>query len=91
MSELYFMTTITNRSRAKKFIELYQKHGVDVTFSTLGDGTAVSETLDSLGLEQAEKVIIFSIVTRTTWKKIKASLEKDIKIDGTSRPTSTIS
>ena len=56
MSELYFMTTITDRSKAKKFIELYQKHGVDVTFSTLGDGTAVSETLDSLGLEQAEKV-----------------------------------
>lgn len=81
MSELYFMTTITDRSKAKKFIELYRRHGVDVTFSTLGDGTAVSETLDSLGLEQAEKGIVFSVVTRTTWKKIKASLEKEIKID----------
>ena len=81
MSDLYFMTTITDRSKAKKFIELYRRHGVDVTFSTLGDGTAVSETLDSLGLEQAEKGIVFSVVTRTTWKKIKASLEKEIKID----------
>ena len=81
MSELYFMTTITDRSKAKKFVELYRRHGVDVTFSTLGDGTAVSETLDSLGLEQAEKGIVFSVVTRTTWKKIKASLEKEIKID----------
>ncbi len=81
MNELYLMTTITNRSRAKKFIEMYRQHGVDVTFSTLGDGTAISETLDSLGLEQAEKAIILSVVTRSTWRKIKTYLEKQIKID----------
>lgn len=81
MNELYLMTTITNRSRAKKFIEMYRQHGVDVTFNTLGDGTAISETLDSLGLEQAEKAIILSVVTRSTWRKIKTYLEKQIKID----------
>lgn len=81
MSELFCMMTITNRSRAKKFIDLYRRHGVDMAFSTLGGGTAVSETLDSLGLEQAEKSILFSIVTRCTWKNIKSSLEKDMQID----------
>ena len=81
MNELYLMTTITNRSRGKKFIELYRKYGVDVTFSALGDGTAVSEVLDSLGLEQAEKVVIFSVVTRSTWKTIKLALEKEIQND----------
>lgn len=81
MSELYFMTTITDRARAPKFVSLYKEHGLDFNFVTLGAGTAVSEVLDSLGLEKSEKAVIFSIVTKSTWKAVKASLEKKLKID----------
>ncbi|MCJ7856824.1 P-II family nitrogen regulator [Lachnospiraceae bacterium NSJ-143] len=81
MSELYMMVTITERNTAKKFVSLYSSYGADVTLSAVGLGTAVSETLDYLGLEKTEKIIIISVVTGTVWKAIKTSLQNKLKID----------
>lgn len=81
MDKLYLMVAIINRSAAKKFISLYEQYGVTVTFITVGAGTAVSETLDYLGLEQTEKAIIFSVVTRSTWRDVKKGLQNKLKID----------
>lgn len=81
MSELYLMVSITNRSTVKKFTSLYEQYGVNVTFTTVGDGTAVSEILDSFGLEKSEKAVIFSVVTDSTWKNVKKGLQNQLKID----------
>lgn len=81
MNELYLMVAIVDRSATKKFISLYKQCGVDVTLIAVGSGTAVSETLDYLGLDQTEKAVILSIVTKSTWKTIKKQLEHQIKID----------
>lgn len=81
MSELYLMVTITERTSIKMFQSLYHQHGVDISFITVGNGTAVSETLDYLGLEETEKAVILSIVTGTVWKKIKSDLQNHLKID----------
>ncbi len=81
MDKLYLMVAIINRSAVKKFIALYKKNGVNVTFITSGDGTAISETLDYLGLERSEKAVALAVVTRTTWRSIKKGLEHELKID----------
>lgn len=81
MSELYLMVTITERASVKKFHTLYHHHGADISFVTVGYGTAVSETLDYLGLEETEKAVILSVVTGSVWKEIKSDLQNHLKID----------
>ena len=51
MSSLFLMSTITDRRTADAFLQLYEAHGVNVTLRTVGTGTAVQETLSTLGLE----------------------------------------
>ena len=51
MSSLFLMVTITDRRSTDAFLQLYEQHGVDVNLRTVGSGTAVRETLATLGLE----------------------------------------
>ena len=81
MSELSCLVTITGRDRLAEFITLYQERDVPVNFVALGHGTAVSEMMDVLGLENSTKAICFSIVTDESWKKIKQALETTVYID----------
>lgn len=81
MSELYMMTAIITRDRTKDFAAFYDRYGVSVNFITLGNGTANHEILDYFGLDGTEKAVIFSVVTRRTWKKIKSGLEQEMRID----------
>lgn len=81
MSELYLMTAIITRDRTKNFAAFYDRYGVPVNFITLGNGTAGSELLDYFGLDGTEKAVIFSVVTRKTWKKVKTGLEREMQID----------
>ena len=61
MSSLFLMSTITDRRTADAFLQLYEAHGVNVTLRTVGIGTAVQETLSTLGLEQTEKAVLFAM------------------------------
>lgn len=81
MSELYLMTAIITKDRTKDFAAFYDRYGVPVNFITLGNGTANNELLDYFGLDGTEKAVIFSVVTRKTWKKIKTGLEREMQID----------
>ena len=58
MSSLFLMSTITDRRTADAFLQLYEAHGVNVTLRTVGTGTAVQETLSTLGLEKTEKAVL---------------------------------
>ena len=50
MSSLFLMVTITDRRSTDAFLQLYEQRGVDVNLRTVGSGTAVRETLATLGL-----------------------------------------
>ena len=75
------MVTITDRNRKKKFEEFYKKNEHMVFFTTLGRGTANSEMLDYFGLEESEKVVILSVVTEETWKKLRREMIVKMQID----------
>ena len=57
MSTLFLLVTITDRRSTDAFLQLYESHGVNVSLRTVGSGTAVRETLATLGLEKTEKAI----------------------------------
>ena len=71
MSSLFWMVTITDRRSTDAFLQLYQQHGVNVSLRTVGSGTAVRETLSTLGLEKTEKAVLMAVVTSDTWKAVQ--------------------
>ncbi len=81
MSQLYMMVTITDRKHAKKFNSFYSEKGMEVSFSTLGHGTAASEILDYFGLESNEKAVMIHIVTDEKWLTLKKELQVQMKIE----------
>ncbi len=81
MNELYLMVTIAPRTSARQYLELFAAHGVTVTLSALGAGTAGNELLDYFGLEKTEKVVTFSFVTRSTWRAVKSAMQRELRID----------
>ena len=60
MSSLFLMVTITDRRSTDAFLQLYEQRGVDVNLCTVGSGTAVRETLATLGLEKTEKAVLLA-------------------------------
>lgn len=81
MSQLSLMVTITARNLAKKFVHFYQENGLEISYITVGSGTAVSDVLDYFGLDGSEKAILFHIVTDLKWLEIKHGLQRQMKID----------
>jgi len=81
MSQLHMMVTITNRNLTKRFTTFYSELGLDISFITVGAGTAASEILDYFGLDGTEKSVLFHIVTTEKWKEVKRQLQVKMKID----------
>ena len=57
--------TITDRSRAEQFAAWFRTHGISLVLTALGQGTATTEVLDFLGLEAAEKAVLFCVSPRS--------------------------
>ena len=81
MSSLFLMVTITDRRSTDAFLQLYKAHGVTVSLRTVGSGTAVQETLSTLGLEKTEKAVLLAVVTAESWQKIQRDLRRSLRID----------
>ena len=90
MNTLYWLVTITDRHSTDAFLALYEEHGITVSLRTVGAGTAVRETLSTLGLEQTEKAVLFAMITAETWpglqkddtwKAVRTDLRRKMRID----------
>ena len=80
MSELYLLTTITDRRQLPRFISLYQDSHIPVNLIALGHGT-VSGAAASYFLAGAEKAVCFSLVTKGGWRTAKRLLRQKLQID----------
>ncbi len=85
--ETYLLFTICSRKKLKMYLDFYKEHNLIVGTINYGRGTAAYNVLDYLGLEDDEKTIHCTIVTESTWKKVKKGLEKELHVD---RPGSGI-
>ena len=81
MNTLYWLVTITDRHSTDAFLALYEEHGITVSLRTVGAGTAVRETLSTLGLEQTEKAVLFAMFTAETWPSLQKDLRRKMRID----------
>ena len=81
MSELYLMTSIVARAYAADFSQFYQEHHLVSGFNTYGSGAATSKILDRVGLEDDNKSLFFSVITRENWPAFKESLRREMDID----------
>lgn len=81
MNTLYWLVTITDRHSTDAFLALYEEHGITVSLRTVGAGTAVRETLSTLGLEQTEKAVLFAMITAETWPGLQKDLRRKMRID----------
>ena len=75
------LVTITSRKLTERFLAFYREKGLEVSFVTVGRGTAASEVLDYFGLEGDEKTVLFHLVTGDTWKGLKKGLRREMRID----------
>lgn len=81
MNELYMMVMITNRGVRGRMLPFLEKNNIQVTFATLGTGTANSAILDYFGMEASEKAVYFALVTWDTWRNFHKALYNEMKID----------
>lgn len=81
MSKVYMMVTVINRSIGPKMLSFYKENELVVNLNMLGAGTANSDMLDYFGLEATEKAVMFAVVTREMWRKLKRGLQKKMHID----------
>ena len=89
MSELYLMTTVIERQHLPRFVALYQIHGIQTSFISLGRGTFAG-TRGGYLLGQSEKAVCFSVVTWETWRSAKKGMQKTLHIDVPGRGISCV-
>ena len=60
--KLKILVTVVNRKKTELFMDLLTAYEVNFQTSVLAQGTAKSETLYMLGLEDSDKSVIFSVI-----------------------------
>ena len=81
MENLFLFITINKKSDSGEFTDFFLRHNVAPIYSAIGRGAATSETLSLFGLEQSEKVVTKSIVTKSKVYELKAALTHEMSID----------
>ena len=81
MGSLYCMITVVRRELGERFINFYKKNGIRTHMASLCNGTAQQKTLDYLGLEKTEKIMITSFLSDETRKKVSHELVSKMHID----------
>lgn len=81
MGGLYCLVTIVRRELGEKFMTFYKKNGIRTHMASLCNGTAQQKTLDYLGLEKTEKIMITSFLSDEARKKVSYELVSKMHID----------
>lgn len=74
--KLKLLVTVVNRAKTEFYIDYLSGFEVNFQTSVLGQGTARSETLHMLGLEDSDRSVIFSVVREDRTAEILRGLEE---------------
>lgn len=80
MSELYLLTSITDRRLLASQVSLLQENNVSTSLITLGRGM-ISGDRKGYFVDRTQKAVVFSMVTWKTWREVRHGLEQKLKID----------
>lgn len=73
--KLKILVTVVNRSKTEFYMDLLTSFEVNFQTAVLGQGTARSEMLYMLGLEDSDKGIIFSVIREDKVQEAMHALE----------------
>lgn len=82
MGAANLVITITDRSLHKEFTGWFQKQQVPLVLTVYGQGTATTEILDCLGLEDTEKAVLFCTTARASGLIRQAARELWLDVPG---------
>ena len=74
--KLKLCVTVVNRSKTEFFIDFLSGFEINFQTSVLAQGTARSETLHLLGLEDSDKSVIFSVVREDRAEEVLQALDE---------------
>ena len=73
--KLKLLITVVNRNKTEYFMDLIQSFDVNMQFCTAAKGTASTDILSLMGLEESTKNVIFSIIREDRAAAALAALE----------------
>ena len=73
--KLKLLITVVNRKKAEFFMDFLQGFEVNAQMTMLAQGTARSDTLHVLGLEDADRSVIFSLIREDRAEEILRGLD----------------
>lgn len=76
VKKLKILVTVVNRSKTEFYMDLISGYEVNFQTSVLGEGTAKSEMLYLLGLEDSAKGVIFSVIREDKETDILHAIEE---------------
>lgn len=79
--ELYIVFSVVERENAQALLDIHNELQLSVVLSNLGQGTATTEQLLLYDLEQSEKVIVSTIVTADSMKRLMKLAKRKLFID----------
>ena len=77
--KLKLLVTVVNRNKTEFFMDFLTAYEVNFQTSVLAQGTAKSETLYMLGLEDSDKSVIFSVIREDKVTEALHGLEDKFK------------
>lgn len=81
MQNIYLFITIVRKADEREFADFLLSHGAAPICASICQGSANSKTLDLLGLEKSEKMMIQSIVPHNKISELKMGLIREMEID----------
>ena len=75
VKKLKLLITVVNRNKTEFFTDFIGGFDVNFQMTTLAQGTAKSETLHLLGLEDSDKSVIFSVIREDKAEEILHAIE----------------
>ena len=73
--------SIVKKSDSDEFLKFFLEHDAAPIYSSICQGSATSKTLDLIGLEKSEKMLMQSIVPHNKLAELKDGLTHKMKID----------
>lgn len=81
MMSLYGLITIVDRGKTGAVQRIYQSHQIHHTLVVRGHGTANSEIMDMLGLDEPEKELMLSVATGACCRSVLEELVDKLHFD----------
>ena len=81
MSNMNYLVTITQREYGEAFLRFFYENGIHSVTAALCEGTAQKRTLDLLGIEKTEKVMLSAVTSGPLAARLLRGMMRTMQID----------